>query len=97
VVAGRRQRGGICIEPEGAGQGEAEAVNWTGLLINSTYAPKPGAQHCEERRTFPAFFLVFLFAGRRRMASRFHSTPNEMNVKRDFKPTAEKTKNQRKT
>jgi hypothetical protein len=46
---------------------------------------------------FFAFFLVFAFAGRRRMAPRFHPTPNEMNVKRGFKPTAELTKNQRKT
>jgi hypothetical protein len=44
-----------------------------------------------------AFFLVFVFAGRRRMASRFHPTLCEMNVKRGFKPTAEPTKNQRKT
>jgi len=43
------------------------------------------------------FFLVFAFAGRRRMASRFHPTPCEMNVKRGSKPTAEETKNQRKT
>jgi hypothetical protein len=44
-----------------------------------------------------AFFLVFVSSGRRRMARRFYPTPNEMNVKRGFKPTAEKTKNQRKT
>jgi hypothetical protein len=44
-----------------------------------------------------AFFLVFVFAARRRMASRFHPTPCEMNVKRSFKPTTEETKNQRKT
>jgi hypothetical protein len=44
-----------------------------------------------------AFFLVFVFAGRRRMARRFYPTPCEMNVKRSLKPTAEKTKNQRKT
>jgi len=31
------------------------------------------------------------------MARRFYPTPNEMNVKRSFKPTAEPTKNQRKT
>jgi len=41
------------------------------------------------------FFLVF--AARRRMASRLYPTPSEMNVKRGFKPTAEPTKNQRKT
>ena len=51
------------------------------------------------RRTafFFAFSLVFAFAARRRMAPRFHPTPSEMNVKRSFKPTAEKTENQRKT
>jgi hypothetical protein len=43
------------------------------------------------------FISVFVFARRRRMASRFHPTPNEMNVKRSFKPTAEPTKNRRKT
>jgi hypothetical protein len=42
-------------------------------------------------------FLVFLFARRRRTAPRFYPIPNEMNVKRGSKPTAEKTKNQRKT
>jgi hypothetical protein len=41
-------------------------------------------------------FLVFLFARRRRMAPWFYPTPDEMNVKRGFKPTAEKTKNRRK-
>jgi hypothetical protein len=46
---------------------------------------------------FPAFILVFVFAARRRTASRFHPTPNEMNVKRSLKPTAELTKNRRKT
>jgi hypothetical protein len=46
---------------------------------------------------FSAFFLVFAFAARRRTAHRFCPTPNEMNVKRGFKPTAESTKNQRKT
>ena len=30
------------------------------------------------------------------MASRFHLMPNEMNVKRSFKPTAEKTKTEEK-
>ncbi len=55
--------------------------------------------NCQLRRMvfFSAFFLVFLFARRRRMASRFYPTPCEMNVKRSFKPTAELTKNQRKT
>jgi hypothetical protein len=43
------------------------------------------------------FFLSSAFTKRRRMAPRFHPTPNEMNVKRGSKPTAEKTKNQRKT
>jgi hypothetical protein len=42
-----------------------------------------------------AFFLVFVFAARRRMAPRFYPTPNEMNVKRSLKPTAEPTKNRR--
>jgi hypothetical protein len=51
----------------------------------------------EEWRTFPAFFLVFISSERRRMARRFYPTPSEMNVKRNLKPTAEKTKNQRKT
>jgi hypothetical protein len=46
---------------------------------------------------FPAFFLVFVSSERRRMASRFYPIPNEMNVKRSFKPTAEPTKNRRKT
>jgi hypothetical protein len=56
-------------------------------------------QNRQLRRTafFPAFFLVFAFARRRRMAPRFHPTPCEMNVKRWSKPTAEPTKNQRKT
>ena len=51
------------------------------------------------RRTafFFAFSLVFAFAARRRMAPRFYPTPNEMNVKRSLKPTAEKTENRRKT
>jgi hypothetical protein len=43
------------------------------------------------------FFPSSAFTRRRRTAPRFHPTPNEMNVKRCFKPTAEKTKNQRKT
>jgi hypothetical protein len=30
--------------------GEVEVVNWAGLMINSIYAPKPGARHCEEWR-----------------------------------------------
>jgi len=83
---------------KGAGPvvGKAETVNWTGLLINSTYAPKPGAQHCEEWRTFSAFSLSFLSSERRRTARRFYSTPNEMNVKRGSKPTAEPTKTKEK-
>jgi hypothetical protein len=44
-----------------------------------------------------AFSLSFLSSERRRMARRFYPIPNEMNVKRHLKPTAEKTKNQRKT
>jgi len=44
---------------------------------------------------FFAFFLVFVSSERRRMARRFYPTPNEMNVKRSLKPTAEKTKNQK--
>jgi hypothetical protein len=99
VVAGRNQRGATCLAREGTGPvvSKAEAVNWTSLLTNSTYVPKPGAQHCEEWRTFSVFFLVFLFAACRRMASRFYPTPCEMNVKRGSKPTAELTKNRRKT
>jgi len=46
---------------------------------------------------FFAFSLSFLSSERRRMAHRYYPTPNEMNVKRGFKPTAELTKNQRKT
>jgi hypothetical protein len=42
------------------------------------------------------FFLSSAFAGRRRMAPRFYPTPNEMNVKRGFKPTAEPTKKPKK-
>ncbi len=45
---------------------------------------------------FSAFFLSFVFAGRRRMTSRFHPTPCEMNVKRSLKPTAEPTKTKEK-
>ncbi len=82
---------------EGASPGEAETVNWTGLLINSTYAPQARRRYCEEWRAFSAFSLVFAFARRRRTASRFHPTPCGMNVKRGSKPTAEPTKNQRKT
>jgi hypothetical protein len=37
------------------------------------------------------------FTGRRRMAFRLYPTPNEMNVKRWSKPTAELPKNQGKT
>jgi hypothetical protein len=46
-----------------------------------------------------AFFLVFVFAGRRRMARRFYPTPCEMNVKRgsnrpsSLQKTKEKLKN----
>jgi len=43
------------------------------------------------------FSLFPVFARRRRMASRLYPTPCEMNVKRSFEPTAELTKNQRKT
>jgi hypothetical protein len=46
---------------------------------------------------FSAFFFVFVSSERRRMASRFHPTPNEMNVKRGSEPTAELPKNRRKT
>jgi hypothetical protein len=46
---------------------------------------------------FPASPPSFVFAERRRMARRFYPTPREMNVKRGSKPTAEPTKNQRKT
>ncbi len=77
---------------EGAGPGEAETVNWTGLLTI-----RPRKAQLRRMAFFSAFFLVFAFARRRRMASRFHPTPCEMNVKRGFKPTAKLTKNQRKT
>ncbi len=43
--------------------GKAESVNRTGMLINSTYAPKPGARHCEEWRTFPPFLSLFFLRG----------------------------------
>jgi len=48
---------------EGAGPDEAEAVDWTDLSMNSTYAPKPGARHCEEWRSFPPFFSLPLLRG----------------------------------
>jgi hypothetical protein len=50
------------------------------------------------RRTafFSAFSPSFAFTGRRRMARRFYPIPNEMNVKRGFKPTAEETKKPKK-
>ena len=98
-VAGRRQRGGICVAREGAGPvvGKAETVNWTNLLINSTYAPQTRRSALRRMAHFLRLFLVFAFTKRRRMASRFHPTPCEMNVKRGSKPTAEPTKNQRKT
>jgi hypothetical protein len=44
----------------------------------------------------PRFFLSSAFTERRRMASRFYPTPREMNVKRNLKPTAEKTKKPKK-
>jgi len=62
-VVDRHQRGGIRYA-RGADPGEAETVNWTGLLTNSTYAPKPGARHCEEWRSFPLFSFF-----------RFYETP----------------------
>jgi hypothetical protein len=56
----------------------------------------PALQNRQLRRMahFPAFFLIFLFAARRRMASRFYPTPNEMNVKRGSSrpPSPQKTK-----
>ena len=55
-VAGRCQRGCVCIAREGAGPGEAEAVNWTGLLTNSTYAPKPGVGTAKNDAPSPPFF-----------------------------------------
>jgi hypothetical protein len=57
---------------------------------------QPRIRRCEERRSFRLFSRLRL-RGRRRMARRFYPIPNEMNVKRGFKPTAESTKNQRKT
>jgi len=79
-----------------------QATEAEGSTGQARPADKPDAApyktaNCEEWRTFPAFFLVFVSSGRRRMASRFYPTPCEMNVKRGLKPTAEKTKNQRKT
>jgi hypothetical protein len=60
--------------------------------------PTPALQNRQAKndvlsRLSPSFVL----ARRRRMARRFYPTPNEMNVKRGSKPTAETTKNQRKT
>jgi len=41
--------------------------------------PPPHPQSTQRRMAFfSAFFLVFVFARRRRMASRFHPTPCEM-------------------
>jgi hypothetical protein len=63
--------------------------------------PAPRKTHRHRRQThpapqpptakngvFPASPPSFVFARRRRMASRFHPTPNEMNVKRCLKPAA---------
>jgi hypothetical protein len=59
--------------------------------------PTPALQNRQLRRM--AFFSAsppsFVFAARRRMASRFYPTPLEMNVKCGFKPTAKETKNQK--
>jgi hypothetical protein len=59
----------------------------------------PALQNCQLRKTAHLSRLSpsFVFAARRRMARRLHPTPFEMNVKRYLKPTAEKTKNPRKT
>jgi hypothetical protein len=82
--------------PEGAGPGVAETVNWTGLLINSTYAPQTLRSALRRMAYFLASPLSSAFTRRRRMARRFHPTPNEMNVKRGSKPTAESTKTKEK-
>jgi hypothetical protein len=54
-------REAVYATPEGAGPvvGKAETVDWTGLLINSTYAPKSGARHCKEWRAFQPFLSLF--------------------------------------
>ena len=73
---------------------EAEVVNWTGPPCWQSDPTKPPTA---KNGALFRFFLVFAFAARRRMAPRLYPTPCEMNVKRGFKPTAEPTKNQRKT
>jgi hypothetical protein len=73
---------------------EAVVVNWTGSPCRQTDPTKPPTA---KNGVLFRLFLVFAFARRRRMAPRLYPTPNEMNVKRGLKPTAEKTKNQRKT
>jgi len=74
--------------------GEAKARHRRGVHHSTNLNPQSAPRRMA---LFPAFFLVFAFARRRRMVPRFHLTPCEMNVKRGFKPTAEPTKNRRKT
>jgi len=82
-------REGACPVCAGCGGGQLDRP---ALLTNQT----PNRQ-LRRMAYFSRLFLSFVFAKRRRMASRLYPTPCEMNVKRGFKPTAEKTKNQRKT
>jgi hypothetical protein len=85
------------IRQRGLVQYVREAEGSTGQARPADKPAPYKTANCEEWRSFSAFFLVFVSSGRRRMASRLHPTPCEMNVKRNLKPTAEKTKNQRKT
>jgi len=92
----RRQRGGIYAPPERTcpirAGGQGGQLDRPALLTN-----RPHKTAKRRMAFFSAFFLVFAFAERRRTAPRFYPTPCEMNVKRGSKPTAELTKNQRKT
>ncbi len=70
---------------------EAETVNWTGQLTI-----QPHKAQLRRMAYFSASSSSSAFTGRRRMASRFHPTPCEMNVKRGSKPTVEPTKTKEK-
>jgi len=72
-------------------------INWTGPPRWQTRRRALQNRQLRRMAFFFAFFLVLVSSRRRRMACRFYPTPCEMNVKRSFKPTAEKTKNRRKT
>jgi hypothetical protein len=89
----RRRLGVVEVVRGAAGPGEAESVNRARPVDN----PTPQSRQLRRMAFFSTFSPSFLFARRRRMASRFYPMPDEMNVKRSFKPTAEKTINQRKT